>query len=84
MTDKKQAMIKAFEEKEQIEKAESNLISRANRAGEKIIELQEEAEALKKKRPKLLAGCKDASKLNKRLKEIEKLNENTLEKWEKF
>jgi len=71
MTNKKQAMIDAFKEKEQIEEQEFSLIRRADDAEEKIVELQEEAEELKKKRPKLLADCKDISKLNKRLKEID-------------
>ena len=71
MTNKKQAMIDAFKEKEQIEEQEFSLIRRADDAEEKIVELQEEAEELKKKRPKLLADCKDISKINSRLKEIE-------------
>ena len=71
MTNKKQAMIDAFKEKEQIEEQEFSLIRRADDAEGKIVELQEEAEELKKKRPKLLADCKDISKINRRLKEIE-------------
>ena len=58
MTNKKQAMIDVFKEKEQIEEQEISLIRRADDAEEKIVELQEEAEELKKKRPKLLADCK--------------------------
>lgn len=71
MTNKKQAMQDAFETKGQILNAADTLYSRISNAEEKIIELQEEAEKLKKKRPKLLADCKDISKLNKKLKEIE-------------
>ena len=71
MTDKKQKMIDAFIEKDDILEKESALIRRANEAEEKIVELQEEAETLKKKRPQLLADCKDISKLNRRLKAIE-------------
>ena len=71
MIDKKQKMIDAFIEKDDILEKESALIRRANEAEEKIVELQEEAETLKKKRPQLLADCKDISKLNHRLKAIE-------------
>ena len=71
MIDKKQKMIDAFIEKDNILEKDSALIRRANEAEEKIVELQEEAETLKKKRPQLLADCKDISKLNRRLKSIE-------------
>lgn len=71
MTNKKQVMQDAFETKGQILATANTLYSRISNAEEKIVELQEEAEKLKKKRPKLLADCKDISKLNRRLKEIE-------------
>ena len=71
MTDKKQKMIDAFIEKDNILEKNSELIRRVNEAEEKIVELQEESENLKKKRPQLLADCKDISKLNRRLKSIE-------------
>ena len=71
MTNKKQIMQEAFETKGQILDAADTLYSRICNAEEKIVELQEEAEELKKKRPKLLADCKDISKINRRLKEIE-------------
>lgn len=71
MIDKKQKMIDAFIEKDNILEKDSVLMRRANEAEEKIVELQEEAETLKKKRPQLLADCKDISKLNRRLKSIE-------------
>ena len=71
MTNKKQAMQEAFEAKGQVLATADTLYSRISNAEEKIIELQEEAESLKIKRPKLLADCKDISKLNRRLKEIE-------------
>ena len=71
MTDKKQKMIDAFIEKDNILEKNSELIRRVNEAEEKIVELQEESENLKKKRPQLLADCKDISKLNQRLKTIE-------------
>lgn len=71
MTNKKQAMVEAFKEKEEIEEQGFCLIHRADEAKKKIVEFQEEAEALKMKRPKLLADCKDISKINRRLKEIE-------------
>ncbi|MBQ8635025.1 hypothetical protein IJ425_02600 [bacterium] len=71
MTDKKQKMIDAFIEKDNILEKNSELTRRVNEAEEKIVELQEESENLKKKRPQLLADCKDISKLNQRLKTIE-------------
>ncbi|MBO5385875.1 hypothetical protein J6A64_06115 [bacterium] len=71
MIDKKQKMIDAFIEKDNILEKNSELIRRVNEAEEKIVELQEESENLKKKRPQLLADCKDISKLNRRLKSIE-------------
>ena len=71
MTDKKQKMIDAFIEKDNILEKNSELTRRVNEAEEKIVELQEESENLKKKRPQLLADCKDISKLNRRLKSIE-------------
>ena len=71
MTNKKQIMQEAFETKGQILDAADTLYSRICNAEEKIVELQEEAEELKKKRPKLLADYKDISKINRRLKEIE-------------
>ena len=71
MTDKKQKMIDAFIEKDNILEKNSELTRRVNEAEEKIVELQEESENLKKKRPQLLADCKDISKLNRRLKAIE-------------
>ena len=71
MIDKKQKMIDAFIEKDNILEKNSELTRRVNEADEKIVELQEESENLKKKRPQLLADCKDISKLNRRLKSIE-------------
>ena len=71
MTDKKQKMIDAFIEKDNILEKNSELTRRVNEAEEKIVELQEESENLKKKWPQLLADCKDISKLNQRLKTIE-------------
>lgn len=71
MIDKKQKMIDAFIEKDNILEKDSELTRRVNEAEEKIVELQEESENLKKKRPQLLADCKDISKLNRRLKAIE-------------
>ena len=71
MTDKKQKMIDAFIEKDNILEKNSELTRRVNEAEEKIVELQEESENLKKKRPQLLADCKDISILNQRLKTIE-------------
>ena len=64
-------MIDAFIEKDNILEKNSELTRRVNEAEEKIVELQEESENLKKKRPQLLADCKDISKLNQRLKTIE-------------
>ena len=54
MIDKKQKMIDAFIEKDDILEKDSVLMRRANEAEEKIVELQEEAEKIEKLRNKML------------------------------
>ena len=71
MSTKKQLMTEALNYREQIIDEDFALEIRIDNAKKKIIELQEEAELLKIERPKLLADCKDITKLTCRLKEID-------------
>ena len=71
MSTKKQLMTEALNYREQIIDEDFALEIRIDNAKKKIIELQEEAESLKIERPKLLADCKDITKLTCRLKEID-------------
>lgn len=71
MSTKKQLMTEALNYREQIIDEDFALEIRIDNAKKKIIELQEEAELLKIERPKLLADCKDITKLTSRLKEID-------------
>lgn len=55
MTNKKQIMQEAFETKGQILDAADTLYSRICNAEEKIVELQEESEELKKEKTKIIS-----------------------------
>lgn len=70
-TTAKELMMEALQSKKNVDDEDDKLYIRIKNAETEIANLEEEYENKKAERPALLADCKDISKLNKRLKEIE-------------
>ena len=79
--EKKELFINKKAEYEKMLEDDNKLSERLNAAEENIVNLQEEMEELKQKRPAMLADNQDITALNKRLKTIEEeieINKDTI------